>query len=94
MLLTQLWVSLEFGTNLLSLCAAQNLYAQLMCFAEICSKEGVGSYPTFKFYRNGKLAEEYTGGREMENFVEFMEQQDKKTGSEETTKKDGKRDEL
>jgi protein disulfide-isomerase-like protein len=43
---------------------------------ELCSQEEVQGYPTIKYYNYGKKGERYTGGRETDAFVQFMENPD------------------
>lgn len=40
-----------------------------------CGKFGVKSYPTLKFFLNGKFKKDYEGARDEKGFVSFMEQQ-------------------
>ncbi|KAI0983813.1 hypothetical protein GJ496_001519 [Pomphorhynchus laevis] len=40
---------------------------------ETCSKLEITGYPTLKLFRNGKYVEEYRGGRNTRNIIEFVE---------------------
>ncbi|XP_062519566.1 protein disulfide-isomerase A5-like, partial [Corticium candelabrum] len=42
----------------------------------LCTQEGVEGYPTIKYYNYGKKGERYAGGRETDDFVQFMENPD------------------
>jgi thioredoxin domain-containing protein 5 len=49
--------------------------AEVDCQAKpaICQREGVANYPTLLFYSSGGSKTEYTGGRKLDQLVEFAE---------------------
>ncbi|XP_013389215.1 protein disulfide-isomerase A5-like [Lingula anatina] len=40
--------------------------------SELCSKEGVTGYPTFRYYSRGEFVKKYQGGRSKQDFTDFL----------------------
>ncbi|KAG5446547.1 putative protein disulfide-isomerase ER-60 [Clonorchis sinensis] len=50
--------------------------ARVDCTAQeaLCTKFGVGGYPTLKFFKNGDLVSDYSGSRDKDGLIRFMNQ--------------------
>jgi len=59
---------------------ATNRLAAVDCtvHAKTCSDHGVSGYPTIKFFKDGKAAKEYEGGRTKTDFINFFSASDAK----------------
>lgn len=41
---------------------------------QLCTRFGVGGYPTLKYFKNGELASDYSGPRDKDGLIRFMSQ--------------------
>lgn len=60
-----------------------NVSNQLCVFLDLCKKQGVKGYPTFKYYKKGQFFAPYEGSRTTEDVLKFLNSPPEKSAKEE-----------